>query len=311
MRASILIAAHNEGELLARTVGSCVETAAGLGVEIVVADDASTDGCVEEALRRFPFIRVFRHRRRRGCSATKDLAARHARGDVLIFLDGHSKPEAWAIEQLVNDVEDTWGRVVVTPAVPSLDTVRWENRHNRVGFGYGVDLKTLGCGWVDRSRMRRRGKFYENPCLCGCSLAVSRELYEYLLGFDRHMIHWGVEDLDFGLKAWLVGDGILLDPDARIGHRFRERFDNFTVDELAVPVNQLRTARKNFSDPVWNAWLERFRSEYSPEDFARIWRRFQKGRRSLERERRRLLGRRKRDEYWYAARFGLSWPAIA
>lgn len=311
MRASILIAAHNEGELLARTVGSCVETTEGLDVEIVVVDDASSDGCAEEAKRRFPFIRVFRHRRRRGCSATKDSAARHARGDVLVFLDGHSKPEKWAIERLVNDVEDTWGRVVVTPAVLSLDAVRWENRHSHVGFGYRVDLKTFGCGWVDRSEMWRQGKFYESPCLCGCCLAVSRKLYNYLLGFDRHMEQWGVEDLDFGLKAWLVGDGILHDPDARIGHRFRERFDNFTVDAMAVPVNQLRAARKNLSDPVWNAWLERFRSEHSPEDWVRIWRRFRKRRRSLEKERRYLFRHRKRDEYWYAARFGLSWPSLA
>ena len=41
MRASLVIAAHNEGESLAKTIGSCIETCAGLDCEIVVADDAS------------------------------------------------------------------------------------------------------------------------------------------------------------------------------------------------------------------------------------------------------------------------------
>jgi len=60
MRASIVIAAHNEGEALWKTIRSCVETCSGLDHEIVVADDASTDDSVAEAERRFPSIRVVR-----------------------------------------------------------------------------------------------------------------------------------------------------------------------------------------------------------------------------------------------------------
>ena len=39
MRLSLIIAAHNEGPALWKTVASCVETCAGLDYEIVVADD--------------------------------------------------------------------------------------------------------------------------------------------------------------------------------------------------------------------------------------------------------------------------------
>ncbi len=88
MRASLVIAGHNEGDRLWRTVAACVETAAGLDCEIVVADDASWDGSVAETLKRFPQIRVVRHDERRGASPTKNLGARQARGDVLVFLDG-------------------------------------------------------------------------------------------------------------------------------------------------------------------------------------------------------------------------------
>jgi glycosyltransferase involved in cell wall biosynthesis len=93
MRTSIIIAAHNEGEALWQTVRSCVETCAGLDYEIVIADDASTDDSVEEVRRRFPHLRVVRHDERRGAAPTKDLGAREARGDVLIFLDGHCNPD--------------------------------------------------------------------------------------------------------------------------------------------------------------------------------------------------------------------------
>src|SRR5262245_48716131 len=112
MRATLVIAAHNEGGRLWQTVRSCVESCAGLDYEIVVADDCSDDGSVTEMARRFPLARVVRHEERRGASPTKALGARHARGDVLVFLDGHCHPEPGAIVRLVADVEHVRGQAI-------------------------------------------------------------------------------------------------------------------------------------------------------------------------------------------------------
>lgn len=72
MRVSIVIAAHNEGDRLWRTVNSCFETVSG-DFEIVIADDASWDGSVEEVLQRFPRACVIRNESRQSVSATKDM----------------------------------------------------------------------------------------------------------------------------------------------------------------------------------------------------------------------------------------------
>ena len=72
MRFSIIIAAYNEGDALGKTVRSCVETFAGQDYEIVIADDASWDGSVDEVERRFPRVRVLRNPERLGPSPTKD-----------------------------------------------------------------------------------------------------------------------------------------------------------------------------------------------------------------------------------------------
>jgi glycosyltransferase involved in cell wall biosynthesis len=310
MRASIVIAAHNEGDLLARTIASCLETIGGLEAEIVVADDASSDGSVEKVARRFPLVRTFGHRRRRGTSSTKDLGARKARGEVLVFLDAHCNPEPWALERLVNDVENFDGTVVVTPQVPNLDPATWRNRDNQVGFGYGLDLERLEPDWLELHQMRRREGYYESPALCGCCFAVSRDLYFKLRGFDRNMVDWGVEDLDFGLKAWFVGEGILHDPHAVIGHRFRTDFAQYSVRDEAITINQLRLGRKHLGDRAWEEWLPSFRARLSDAEWRAAWAGFSRRRRSAERERRWLLAERKRDEYWYAFRFALSWPSI-
>lgn len=307
-RVSVVIAARNEGPLLEKTVQSCVETVRDLEYEIIVADDASTDGSVEELQRLRPDVRVVSYRRRRGCSATKDLGARNARGNVLLFLDGHCKPEKWAIVRLVNDVEDFDGQAIITPRVPALSGETWQNSDTLLGFGYRMRLDDFSCSWLPRRRLKRRGAYYETPALVGCCLALSRQLYRKLGGFDRHMLQWGVEDVDLSLKSWLLGYPVLNNPYAVIGHRFRGKLDGSSVAPESILVNELRCARKNFSGPVWKEWLRMFRARHSRKVFQSAWSLYLKGQSSLERERDYLLKHRVHDEYWYARRFRLTWP---
>jgi glycosyltransferase involved in cell wall biosynthesis len=311
MRASIVIPAHNEGANLLKTVRSCIETTKGLDCEVLIADDASSDGSIEETLDRYPRVRLVAHRRRKGCSATKDFGARESRGDVILFIDGHCKPERGAIERLVRDVEAYDGEAVVIPRVVALDTTKWTNNRKLVGQCFQFALRDFHCSWVGLRGMWMRGRFYESPSLVGCCLATSRWLYDAAWGFDRHMREWGLEDLDFSLKAWLLGYAVLHEPRASIGHRFRATFDNYSVDDESVLLNKLRMARKNFTEPVWREWLKLRRSSAPRKVWRSAWELFRKGRKSVERERNYLLANRVHDEFWYARRFGLDWPRPA
>lgn len=311
--ASVVIASLNEGANLWRTVQSCLDTRGDLSFEILIADDHSDDGSVDEVRRRFPDVRIVTHAERRGVSVTKDHGAREARGDVLIFLDGHCKPELNALAALVDDVDDLDGRAVVTPAVCGLDADAWENRHAQVGHGYGLVLADLSCRWLPTGSLRRHGKFLESPALIGCCVAMSRTLYRELRGFDCGMQEWGVEDLDLGLKAWLLGSLVLNDPTALIGHRFRQAFDTYRVSAVHPIVNQLRMARKNFEEAVWLDWLAGCQRRHAawPAMWADVCDAFAQGRETLERERDYLQGHRVRDEFMFADAFGLDWPSRA
>lgn len=310
MKATIVIASLNEGACLWKTAQSCIETTVGLNYEVLVADDGSDDGSLEELRRRCEDVRVVSHDRRRGVASTKDLGARRALGEVLVFLDGHCKPEPGALARLVADVEELDGRVVVTPAVPALDTDAWQNHAHAVGYGCAIELERFTCTWADPATLRRRGRFLESPALIGCAIAIHRHLYDELLGFDVGMRQWGAEDIDFGLKAWMMGSMILNDPDAVVGHRFRGTFDNFEVTPVHTTVNQLRMARKNFDGPTWDEWLAacRRRHEPWPDLWADVWSTFEEGRVTVESERAHLLDHRTRDEHWFADYFDLPWP---
>ena len=310
MRATVVIASLNEGARLWKTARSCIDTTVGLGYEVLVADDGSDDGSLEELRHRCGDVRVVTHDARRGVASTKDLGARSALGEVLVFLDGHCKPEAGAIARLVADVEEMDGRAVVTPAVPALDTDTWENRRDVVGYGYAIELAQFTCRWADRATLRRRGRFLESQALIGCAVAMHRDLYEELQGFDTGMRQWGSEDIDFGLRVWMMGSLILNDPDAVVGHRFRATFDNFEVTPSHTLSNQLRMARKNFDDPVWKQWLAACQRRYEPwrDLWTEAWSAFEQDRTSIDAARTHLLEHRTRDEYWFADYFDLPWP---
>jgi GT2 family glycosyltransferase len=321
LRTSIIIAAHNEGEELVKTVESCVATAAGLDYEIVVVDDASSDGMPELVARRFAPVRLYRQAPRQGVSPTKHHGAGQARGDLFIFLDGHTKPEPGALHQLLRAVEDTAGQAVITPRIVALDVRRWENATAQVGHGYAFDLATLDARWVPLGEMRKsplgRGNLFESAALIGCAFAVRRAVYDRVWGFDAQMRFWGVEDLDFSLKCWLLGHPILHHPGIVIGHRFQDAFTTYSVPWEHILVNQLRMAYKNYTHGVWSAWLDAARvrhGEALPEHpeglWAHGWELFKRGEDTARQERAYLHAQRARDEFWYARHFGLPWPQL-
>ena len=314
MHVSLIIAAHNEGANLHRTVASCVEAgfgADGLG-EIVVVDDASTDGSTAGLEALFEPIRVDRSPERLGVSITKDRGARLSRGEVLIFLDGHCKPEPGSLQRLVTGV-DTWdGHAIVTPAVAVLDASSWQNDLDAIGYASSLDLDSLTRRWADLTVLEyrehhARGRYYESPSLVGCALAVTRTTYERIGGFDRSMRIWGVEDIDFGLKAWLLGHPILHDPEAVIGHRFQNLFA-YEVSAGNVVGNTLRMARKVFDPPTWDAWVAHYRQRLAQDDFNAGWAEFEAEIESANRERDDLRTRADHDVRWFVDKFQLPFP---
>jgi glycosyltransferase involved in cell wall biosynthesis len=97
---SVFIPARNEAgnipplmEKIARTLRDHA-----LDGEVVLVDDGSTDGTWNEAVaaaERYPFLRLYRHRRTFGLTEAMRTGFRHVRGDVIIFLpaDLESDPE--------------------------------------------------------------------------------------------------------------------------------------------------------------------------------------------------------------------------
>jgi glycosyltransferase involved in cell wall biosynthesis len=83
---SFVVPAHDEEQLLGRTLSAIAEAASQLGhpSEVIVVDDASTDGTAEVARAHHAHVVSIRCRH---IAAARNVGAKAARGDMLVFVD--------------------------------------------------------------------------------------------------------------------------------------------------------------------------------------------------------------------------------
>ncbi len=115
---SVVIPAHNEAGNVS-TVFEHVATAfdsLGVSGELIFVDDGSTDDTWDEALKtaeRYPFARLFRHRRNLGLTEALNTAFANVRGDVVVFLPGDMESDpAMDIPLLLGKIDEGYDAVV-------------------------------------------------------------------------------------------------------------------------------------------------------------------------------------------------------
>src|SRR4051812_747100 len=95
-RLSFIVPAHNEQACLGRTLEAIHQAArpAGQPYEIIVVDDASTDGTAALARQHQATVLSVNHRQ---IAATRNAGARAAQGERLFFVDADTTPNARAV----------------------------------------------------------------------------------------------------------------------------------------------------------------------------------------------------------------------
>lgn len=96
MELSLVIATHNRAERLAGCLQSVCDTIRRVPFEVIVVDDASTDGTAEMIREQFPAVRLIRNPTPASWTVTNNQGIRHSRGDLLLLLNDDTEllPEA-------------------------------------------------------------------------------------------------------------------------------------------------------------------------------------------------------------------------
>jgi len=99
MKSTLIIATYNRGPKIASTLDSVLSQSVQPD-EIIVVDDCSPDNTGIWVAERYPQVRVLRPQANGGTSASRNLGAKAASGQILIFLDHDDELLPHAIETL-------------------------------------------------------------------------------------------------------------------------------------------------------------------------------------------------------------------
>lgn len=191
----------------ADTIGALLESLAAQSFagawEVIVADNGSTDGSVEEARRwegRLPGLRIVSSGERRGSAYALNAGTEATRAPLIAYCNADDVVSSGWLEAIVGILDDhelATGPIDLALLNPA-ETYRWR----------GVT------GW---ERIPKWHRFL--PSALGCNLAVRRTLFDQLQGFERSMAHG--TDFDFEWRAELAGATLGFAPKAVVHWRSR------------------------------------------------------------------------------------------
>lgn len=245
---SVCIANYNGADLLADCLDSVLAQRGGVQIEIIVHDDASTDGSVALLRERYPQVELLASADNVGFCVGNNRMVAHARGTYVLLLNNDAALFPDALETLLTDA-----RARARPGVLTLPQYDWET---------GV-LVDRGC---------RLDPFY-NPVpnldprrtdvamTIGACLFVPRATWVELGGFPEWMESIG-EDLYLCCLARLRGVAVAVAPRGGYRHRQGASFGGNRVQagRLHTTFRRRRLSERNKTatmlvcTPTWLAW---------------------------------------------------------
>jgi N-acetylglucosaminyl-diphospho-decaprenol L-rhamnosyltransferase len=208
---SVVVVNWNAGPALDRCLASLTADSA-RGAEVVVVDNASTDGSTVAATRDRPWARVVRSDTNVGFARGANAGAAAARGDVLVFVNPDAEVEPGAVSALVQALT-TVPRAGIAGGGLVDDTGRWQPGAARFGVVAHLLLDTT----LGRLASRGTRSVRTVDWVYGTFMAVRREPFVQLGGFDGAYFLYG-EDLDLCHRAAAAGWRTVHVPDARARH---------------------------------------------------------------------------------------------
>ena len=195
---SVIVTVRNEARHISDLLDSLVVQEPPF--EVVVVDAESTDATadlVRGYQERYPNIRLVVERCTRG--GGRNLAVKHAKGEIVAFIDGDCIANPFWIHQLRRSLQDA-----------------------DVAAGRTIQIGYYAFESLARVELDHKGFDVTYP---SCNLAYWRPLFDKVGGFDERFIT--AEDIDLNYRAVDAGARVVSNADAIVYHRARDTISKF------------------------------------------------------------------------------------
>jgi len=241
---SIVVVSFNARDDLASCLASLRVAPPAIGHEVIVVDNASTDGSVDAA-RATPGVRVRALDRNVGFAAANNAGIRESRGDLVLLLNSDTIVPAGAIDRLV-------ARLLAVPEA-AVAGPRLVDATGRPELSFGRMISPLNelrqkyrsTRWIETATAREQFVDW----VSGACLLVHRKDADAAGLLDERFFLY-TEDVDFCYAVRALGRRVLFTPAAEITHlRGRSRASRPDASRQAYRASQLAFYQKHH--PFW------------------------------------------------------------
>lgn len=222
---AVVIVNYNAGPYLARCVASLVDAAGGLALDVLVVDNASTDGSAAEAAAHTPQVRLLENPTNRGLSAAWNQGARAVDAPWILFLNPDTEIAKGDLGGFVQAGERRPDVGLLGPLILNSDGTIYESGRVFPGVVQGVGHAFLG-PFAPRNRFTRsyrqidwdrRNEEREVDWVSGAAMLLRRSAFEQVGAFDEAFWLYG-EELDISTRLRDQGWKVLATPSLEVVH---------------------------------------------------------------------------------------------
>lgn len=198
----------------------CVEAVTSMScsswyVELIVVDNASTDGSSAYVRREYPQVTLITLDDNYGFAKANNIGVQQARGEYVVFLNNDTLVTPGWLEEMVRVMKEDMNIGVAGSKLLLMDApVKINSAGGTITLtGGGYDLGFMD---VDDARYNISSS---RGYVCGASMIVRREEFLGFGGFDEDYFMY-FEDVDLCWRYWLYGKTVAYVPASVVYHKF-------------------------------------------------------------------------------------------
>jgi GT2 family glycosyltransferase len=237
---AVVVVTHNSAREIAGLAGDLLRDVAE-GDEIVFVDNGSDDESASLARELGERVRAIDVGANEGFAAGCRAGARATTAPLLLFLNPDIRIAPGALGRLRQVAAQRSEWAAWQPALLLAD--------GRINSAGGV-VHYLGIGWAGQCEGEAAGlasEPYEVSFPSGAALVIRRDVWQQLGGFEDSYFLYG-EDLDLGLRLWLSGHRVGVEPRAELIHGYD--FDKGARKWFLLERNRWRTLIACYPGPL-------------------------------------------------------------
>jgi GT2 family glycosyltransferase len=240
---------------LLRDEGSRLESGE---IEIIVVDNASTDGTAEMVNLEFPRVKLLVNSQNLGYTKANNIGINHSRGKYILLLNPDTIVHQGALQALIDCAESHPEAGIIGAKLLNPDGSVQRSARSFPDIGAGLFRNTfLGRLFPNNPFVRRYlladfgyDEVREVDWVSGAAMLVRRDLIERIGGLDERF--WAYcEDVDLCWRAWQAGYKVLFCPNAVITHKVGRSSDQRLVPSLI-----------QHHKSMWLFYLKNYRHRY-------------------------------------------------